>query len=407
MSGLGGLNKSPNGVVIGLRCSCSCRWWRRRRIWRGRPTKIVAMVGKARRNLGHHGSGGIPGIFAARPVDGYQPGDHVPARLARRSQPSSRRASTTGSGAASPSWSSTPTAIPTIRASSSTIRASSSFITASFIPGFRSSHGNREISALPVIEGPKGAKIALIICHDGMFPEMARECAYKGAEIMIRTAGYTAPIRDFVALHQPGQRVPEPDDHRQRLHVRFRRLVRLHGRGHDREFRRHRHGPRHHGARSTRSSPPKCGPIWCARRASTGVSRTTSISSGIAATLPVKGGAMDCPYTFMQDMVAGTFRLLWEDQVKITDGTSCGFPAPTRAFGMKSVKAAGSEAAVRRRYGFAAPCVNAASPRSTMVAIACANPRTTGSSASGSVVAAVSAGVWKKRWPAAMPKKFL
>ena len=49
---------------------------------------------------------------------------------------------------------------------------------------------------IPVIDGPKGAKIALIICHDGMFPEMARECAYKGAEIMIRTAGYTAPIRE-------------------------------------------------------------------------------------------------------------------------------------------------------------------------------------------------------------------
>jgi hypothetical protein len=29
----------------------------------------------------------------------------------------------------------------------------------------------------------------------------------------------------------------------------------------------------------------------------------------------VKGGAMDCPYTFMQDVVAGTFRLPWEDQV--------------------------------------------------------------------------------------------
>jgi len=28
-----------------------------------------------------------------------------------------------------------------------------------------------------------------------MFPEMAREAAYKGAEIIIRTAGYTAPIR--------------------------------------------------------------------------------------------------------------------------------------------------------------------------------------------------------------------
>ena len=28
-----------------------------------------------------------------------------------------------------------------------------------------------------------------------MFPEMAHESAYKGANIMLRTAGYTAPIR--------------------------------------------------------------------------------------------------------------------------------------------------------------------------------------------------------------------
>lgn len=48
---------------------------------------------------------------------------------------------------------------------------------------------------IPVCDGPRGSKLALIICHDGMFPEMARECAYKGADIMLRTAGYTAPIR--------------------------------------------------------------------------------------------------------------------------------------------------------------------------------------------------------------------
>src|SRR5437762_1057619 len=48
---------------------------------------------------------------------------------------------------------------------------------------------------IPVCEGPNGSKLGLIICHDGMFPEMARECAYRGAEIIIRTAGYTAPIR--------------------------------------------------------------------------------------------------------------------------------------------------------------------------------------------------------------------
>ena len=48
---------------------------------------------------------------------------------------------------------------------------------------------------IPVCDGPSGSKLALIICHDGMFPEMAREHAYKGAEIMICVAGYTAPIR--------------------------------------------------------------------------------------------------------------------------------------------------------------------------------------------------------------------
>jgi formamidase len=37
--------------------------------------------------------------------------------------------------------------------------------------------------------------MAHIICHDGQFPEVARECAYKGAEIMMRTAGYTSPIK--------------------------------------------------------------------------------------------------------------------------------------------------------------------------------------------------------------------
>ena len=52
--------------------------------------------------------------------------------------------------------------------------------------------GNRGI---PVFDGPGGIRMAHIICHDGQFPEVARECAYKGAEIMLRTAGYTSPIK--------------------------------------------------------------------------------------------------------------------------------------------------------------------------------------------------------------------
>ena len=46
----------------------------------------------------------------------------------------------------------------------------------------------------------------------------------------------------------------------------------------------------------------------------------------------VRGGAMDCPYTFMHDMVNGRFRLPWEAEVVHTDGTACGFAPPTRAY---------------------------------------------------------------------------
>lgn len=48
---------------------------------------------------------------------------------------------------------------------------------------------------VPVCEGPAGAKLALIIGHDGLYPDLARTSASNGAEILLRTAGYTAPIR--------------------------------------------------------------------------------------------------------------------------------------------------------------------------------------------------------------------
>jgi formamidase len=35
----------------------------------------------------------------------------------------------------------------------------------------------------------------------------------------------------------------------------------------------------------------------------------------------------------MQDLVAGKYRLPWEDEVRHVDGTSCGFPKPHRRYG--------------------------------------------------------------------------
>ena len=134
---------------------------------------------------------------------------------------------------------------------------------------------------IPVCDGPNGSKLALIICHDGMFVNFDGTLLVQGSsrpdEII------TCELR--------------PD------------LVRE-------------------------------------ARTQWGVENNI-YQFGHRGYVAVRGGAQDCPYTFMQDMVAGRYRLPWESEVKIIDGTSCGFAPPTRDYEPEATR---QDAARRRKH---------------------------------------------------------
>jgi formamidase len=183
---------------------------------------------------------------------------------------------------------------------------------------------------IPVCDGPNGSKLALIICHDGMFPEMARECAYLGADVIIRTAGYTAPIRHAWKITNQANAFCNLiytasvcmcgsdgtfDSMGEGMIVNFDGVPLVEGGGRPDEI-------------ITGEIRPTL--VREARRR-WGVENNI-YQFGHRGYVAVDGGAMDCPYTYMKDLVDGRYQVPWDDEVLIKDGTCEGYAKPTRKY---------------------------------------------------------------------------
>jgi formamidase len=337
MNGLGGLNKSENGVVIGL-CQLQLPVVETPADLARQTARIVSLVGKARRNMATMDLI----VFPEYALHGLSM-DTNPGIMCHLDGPE----------------------VAAFKAACAEHRIWGCFSIMEFNPGgnpynsgliiddtgelrlyYRKMHPWVPVEpwepgdqGIPVIDGPKGAKLALIICHDGMFPEMARECAYKGAEIMIRTAGYTAPIRaswNFTNQANAFQNLMATanvcmcgsdgtfDSMGEGMIVNFDGTIIAHGTS----------------GRVDEIITAEIRPDLI-REARLGWGVENNIYQlGHRGYVAVKGGAQDCPYTFMHDMVAGQYRLPWEDDVKVTDGTPCGFAPTTRRYGETKPEAA-------------------------------------------------------------------
>ena len=208
MSGLGGLNKSPNGVVVGL-VQLQLPMVDTPAQLKAQAARIVEMVGKARRN----NAGLDLVVFPEYALHGLSM-SIAPELMCTLDGPE----------------------VASFKAACIEHKVWGCFSLMEFNPNgnpyntgividdqgavalyYRKLHPWVPVEAwepgnvgIPVFDGPNGSKLALIICHDGMFPEMAREAAYKGAESCC--ARPATPRRSpRLEDHQPGQRVPEPD----------------------------------------------------------------------------------------------------------------------------------------------------------------------------------------------------
>ena len=186
-------------------------------------------------------------------------------------------------------------------------------------------------TGMPVCDGPGGSKLAVCICHDGMFPELAREAAYKGANVYIRISGYSTQVNEQWIL-----------TNRANAWNNLMYTVSVNLAGYDGVFYYFGEGQIVNFDGTTLVQGDRnpweivTGEIYPRladeARKSWGLENNI-YNLGARGYVAKPGGEKDAGLTWIKDLAAGNYHLPWEDEIKIKDGSIYGYPTTGGRFG--------------------------------------------------------------------------
>lgn len=184
---------------------------------------------------------------------------------------------------------------------------------------------------MPVCDGPAGSKLAVCICHDGMFPELAREAAYKGCNVYIRISGYSTQVNEQWIL-----------TNRSNAWHNLMYTFSVNLAGYDGVFYYFGQGQlcNYDGTTLVQGSrnPNEIvtGEIFPKLADNARISwglENNIYNLGHRGYVAYPGGMSDCGLTWVKDLAAGKYKLPWEDKIKIKDGAIYGYPTTGGRFG--------------------------------------------------------------------------
>jgi formamidase len=184
---------------------------------------------------------------------------------------------------------------------------------------------------VPVCKGPGGSVLALCINNDGMFPEHAREAAYKGCNVYIRISAHSSQVKEQWEV-----------TNRSNAWHNLMYTASINLSGYDGIFYYFGGGEvcnfDGHTIVQSQRNPWEIVTAEIYPRMADQARRDWALDNNILnlgsrGYVAVPGGVKECPYSWIKDFAKGAYKVPWEEEVKVKDGSFYGYPTHGGRFG--------------------------------------------------------------------------